>query len=502
MRQHKLADEYIDGLIPSGISRNVREEIISEFNTHIEERIEFFTERGMDDAQAEKRAIEEMGDGSDIRREFRHVYRMTLIPTILFPIIYAVLAVVTFFTGFVYFNVDWGNDPTAFTVAVSTCISLGIFYFMYRAYKRKNTLFLISAMLTCFFGGIIWLFTAGMHQHFLCGVTELFRPIVNLFENNEAVSDVLSDLTDYTIVFGSILLNLVYVILGIVWCRKCNIIKLYKNPPKRKKHSFGEKSLLGIFITAFILITGNFLVQNGFYSGSNTFADMVHNNVQAKISRKYFNTVDYSISYNDVEKLLLDNGFKKYPYTVLNKDVSSEFGYGEWEETPYYNSDGIEVVAFEKSEMGSKIYVSNTGDAPIAFKTLENCNPTDHRIALGLTRTLKPSEFIESLDKLELGMDCNAVQNNLDTNNADLNYIFSEKKNGAVYEKYYYSWDLFSIEDENYDAFYMPDSVAIFFKDGQLMGVMKYNGDNYTEFLGDKEQMKKISSDSNKGIYY
>lgn len=502
MRQHKLADEYIDALIPSGISRNVREEIISEFTTHIEERIEFLTENGFDDAQAEKRAIEEMGDGSYIKREFRRVYRMSLIPTILFPIIYAALTALTFLTGFVYFNVDSGEDPTVFTVAVSTVISLGIFYSMYRAYKRKNTAFLISAMLTCFLGGLLWLFTAGMHQHFLCGVTVLFRPIMILLEDNDAAADILSTLADNFIVFGSMLLNLVYVILGIVWCRKCNVIKLYKNPPKRKKHSFSESSLLKVFIAVFILITGNFFVQNGFYSGSNFFTEMVQNNVQQKIVRKYYNTVDYSMSYNDVETLLLDNGFEKYPHTVLNEAVSGEFGFGEWEETPYYNSDGVEVVAFEKSDMGSKIYVSNTGDKPIIFKTLEDYNSTEHMIGLGLTRKLKPSEFIESLDSLELGMDCDTVQKNLDTDNADLRYIFSEKKNGAVYEQYYYSWDPFSIDNEDHDKYNMLYSVMLFFEDGHLLGVMQYFGDDSTEYSGDKEKMNEIYKDSNKGIYY
>lgn len=502
MRQHKLADEYIDALIPNGISRSVREEIISEFTTHIEERIEFLTENGFDEAQAEQRAIEEMGDCSYIKREFRRVYRMSLIPTILFPIIYAALTVFTFLTGFVYFNVDSGEDPTVFTVAVSTAVSLGIFYFMYRAYKRKNTVFLISAMLTCFLGGLLWLFTAGLHQHFLCGVTELFTPIMILLENNEAATDILSTLADNFIVFGSMLLNLVYVILGIVWCRKCNVIKLYKNPPKRKKHSFSESSLLKIFIAVFILITGNFFVHNGFYGGSNFFAEMVQNNAQQKIVRKYYNTVDYSMSYNDVETLLLDNGFEKYHHTVLNEEVSGEFGFGEWEETPYYNSDGVEIVAFEKSDMGSKIYVSNTGDKPIIFKTLEDYNPTDHRIGLGLTRKLKPSEFIESLDSLELGMDYDTVQKNLDTGNADLNYIFSEKKNGTVYEQYYYSWDPFSIDNEDYDKYNLPDGVMLFFEDGHLLGVMQYFGDDSTAYSGDKEKMNEIYADSNEAIFY
>lgn len=502
MRQHRLTDEYIDSLIPSGISRNVREEIISEFTTHIEERIEFLTENGFDDAQAEKRAIEEMGDGSYIKREFKQVYRMTLIPTILFPIIYALLTALTFLTGFVYFNVDWGDDPTAFTVAVSTAISLGIFYFMYRAYRQKNTGFLISAILTCFFGGVLWLFTAGMHQPFLYGVTELFSPIMILLENNHTATDILSALKENIVIFGSMLLNLVYVILGIVWCRKCNIIKLYKNPPKRKKPVFSESSLLKVFIAVFILITGIFFVQNGFHSGSNFFDEMVQNNVQQKISKKYYNTVDYSMSYNDVETLLLDNGFKKYPYTVLNEEVIGEFGFGEWEETPYYNHDGVEVVAFEKSDMGSKIYVSNTGDKPIIFKTLEDYNSDRHQIGLGLTRKLKPSEFIKSLDNLELEMDCDTVQKNLDTDNADLNYIFSEKKNGTVYEQYSYFWDPFSIEDEDYDGYDMPDCVMIFFEDGHLLGVMQYFGADCTAYLGDKEKMNEIDTDSNEAIFY
>lgn len=502
MRQHRLADEYIDALIPSGISKNVREDIISEFTTHIEERIDFLTENCFDETQAEQRAIEEMGDGSYIKREFRQVYRMTLIPTILFPIVYALLAAFTFLTGFVYFSVDWGEDPTVFTVAVSTAVSLGIFYLMYRAYKRKNTVFLISAMLTCFLGGLLWLFTAGMHQSFLYGVTELFRPIMILLANNEAVTDILSDLQDNFVIFGSMLINLVYVILGIAWCRKCNVIKLYKNPPKRKKRTFSEKSLLKVFIALFIVITGNFFVQNGAYSGSNFFVEIVQNNAQQKTVRKYYNTVDYSMSYNDVETLLLDNGFEKYYYTVLNEEVSGEFGFGEWKETPFYNRNGVEIVAFEKGDMGSKIYVSNTGDKPIIFKTLEDYNPDRHQIGLGLSRKLKPSEFMKSLDKLELGMNFDTVQKNLDTDNADLSYIFSEKKNGTVYEQYYYSWDPFSIVDGDYDENDMPDCVMIFFEDGHLLGAMQYYGGDCTAKLGDKEKMNEIQADSNESIFY
>lgn len=502
MQQHKLADEYIEALIPSGISRSVREEIISEFNTHIEERIEYFTEKGIDVTEAEKRAIAEMGDGSDIKREFKHVYRMTLIPSILFPIVYAALSALTLFTGFVYFNVDSGSDPTVFTVAVSTIISLGIFYSMYRAYRQRNTGFLISAMLTCFVGGLLWLFTAGMHQHFLCGVTELFRPIMNLFENNGAVSDILNTLTDIFIVLGSLLFNLVYVISGFVWCRKCNITKLYKNPPKRKKHSFNEGSLLKIFIVVFILITGNFFVHNGFCSGSNFAVDIVQNNIESKISRKCYNAIDYSMSYNEVETLLLDYGFEKIPYEELNEEVSGEFGYGEWEKSAYYNSDGVEIVRFKLEGIGSSIYVSNTGDKPIIFKTLEDFNSADHQIALGLTRKLKPSKFLKSLESLELGMDYNTVQKNIDTNNADLVYIFSEKKNGAVYERYSYCWELFSIATEDYDKSDMPLSTDIFFENGQLLGIMQNDGKDYTAYLGDIEQMNAIYADSNEGVIY
>lgn len=502
MQQHKLADEYIEALLPSGISRSVREEIISEFHTHIEERIEYFTEKGIDDTEAEIRAIAEMGDGRDIKRKFKHVYRMTLIPSILFPIVYAVLSTLTFLTGFVYFNVDSGDDPTVFTVAVSTIISLGIFYSMYRAYKQKNTGFLISAMLTCFVGGILWLFTAGMHQHFLCGVTELFRPIMNLFENNEAVSDILNTLTEIVIILGSLLFNLIYLISGFIWCRKCNITKLYKNPPKRKKHSFSERSLLQIFIAVFIFITGNFFVHNGFYSGSNSYVDIVQNNVEAKISRKYYDTIDFSMSYNEVEALLLDYGFEKIPYEELNKEVSGEFGYSEWEESAYYNSDGVETVRFGLNGLGRTIYVSNTGDKPIIFKKLDAFNSTDHLIGLGLTRKLKPSKFLISLERLELGMDYNTVQKNIDTKNADLVYIVSEKKNGAVYDWYYYRWDPFSIADEDYDKYNMPLSVVIFFENGQLLGVMQNDGKDYTAYLGDIEQMNKIYADIDKDMFF
>lgn len=243
-------------------------------------------------------------------------------------------------------------------------------------------------------------------------------------------------------------------------------------------------------------------MHNGFYSGSNSVANAVQNNIEAKISRKYYNTIDYSMSYNEAEALLLDHGFEKIPYEELNEEVSGEFGFGEWEESTYYNSDGVEIVRFRLNGIGSVIYVSNTGDEPIIFKTLEESNSAVRLIGHGLTKNIKPSKFLKSLDKLELGMNYNTVQKKIDINNADLVYIFSEKKNGAVYEQYDYYWELFLIEDEDYDKYNMPLSVVIFFENGQLLGVMQDDGKDYTAYLGDIEQMNEIYADSNKGMLY
>ncbi len=106
MQRPKIVEDYLNAVVPKNIADSTRAEILAEFECHIYDKAEFYIEIGYDEEMAFQRAVDEMGESEDVKREFNSIYKDSSIKGLLLFIgmcTLNILNVSTFSLGYWYF---------------------------------------------------------------------------------------------------------------------------------------------------------------------------------------------------------------------------------------------------------------------------------------------------------------------------------------------------------------------------------------------------------------
>lgn len=139
-----MKNDYLSGVVKRIRDKNTQNQIYSELEGHIQDKIEYYKELGYSDKEAEKRAVEDMGEPDDAALPLRVLHseadRNLLI--IISLIFFAAVAVVPFF--FHKFNYADGYFRAVYHLItidfLSIAVITGYIFFLIRAFKMKNKL--------------------------------------------------------------------------------------------------------------------------------------------------------------------------------------------------------------------------------------------------------------------------------------------------------------------------------------------------------------------------
>lgn len=74
MQQRKIVEDYLDSVIPQKISEATKSRLRAELECHIHDRADFYMEIGYDEDAAFEKAVEQMGEGEEVKTEFESLY--------------------------------------------------------------------------------------------------------------------------------------------------------------------------------------------------------------------------------------------------------------------------------------------------------------------------------------------------------------------------------------------------------------------------------------------
>ena len=156
-----VKNDYLSVISKRIKDKNTQKQIYSELEGHIQDKIEYYKELGYSDDEAEKRAVEDMGEPDDAALPLRELHngagRNLLI--IISLIFFAAVAVVPFFFHkFNYADSYYRAVYHLITVDfLSVAVVAGYIFFLIKAFKMKNKLiplFAAAALLISNFTGM------------------------------------------------------------------------------------------------------------------------------------------------------------------------------------------------------------------------------------------------------------------------------------------------------------------------------------------------------------
>lgn len=87
MLQHEAIKSYLEKAVPKCLSLKKQINICDELTCHIQDKADFYIEIGYDEEKSYEKALEEMGDGEEVCRQFEDVYQEKTIHAVLTSIV-------------------------------------------------------------------------------------------------------------------------------------------------------------------------------------------------------------------------------------------------------------------------------------------------------------------------------------------------------------------------------------------------------------------------------
>ncbi len=75
MRLHDQLSEYIASIVPQKVPKWAKRNIALEYESHIDEKMEYYREQGCSEEDAQGKALEDMGAPEILREQFAELYR-------------------------------------------------------------------------------------------------------------------------------------------------------------------------------------------------------------------------------------------------------------------------------------------------------------------------------------------------------------------------------------------------------------------------------------------
>lgn len=100
--------EFLDNVCERIKYKPIRVEIREELENHIEEKKEMYIEYGLEEKQAEERAVEQMGNAEEIGKKLDKIHKPRLDwKTLLFVLVLVIIGIIVYYLRQKYYDTSW-----------------------------------------------------------------------------------------------------------------------------------------------------------------------------------------------------------------------------------------------------------------------------------------------------------------------------------------------------------------------------------------------------------
>lgn len=348
MQQHKIVEAYLDSVIPQKISESTKKRLRAEIECHIYDRADFYMEIGYDEDAAFEKAIEQMGEGEEVKTEFESLYNdSTLKAVLLFAssLFIDLVAVLLGFGGaiawvFVQRNIMYFSFES---LMVSACFVCFTFFTIHYAYMHNQPKKLIATGFANIIMSLLTNFANSAYHPFALLLTEAFNDLL------------FGEEVDY---FGDSYLSLIISVPVCIFSFAL-YFKLKKGKAESRCRKISFRKLIGIYALIFAVIsTVGWYVCNtpiSEYFNYSGVADLVDEQLLQPLKSdqtdRLFESITGDTDFTQADELLRDKGF--IPHTELDKHISDE---------EKLNNLADELQNYISKREGEIVYTKPVGD--------------------------------------------------------------------------------------------------------------------------------------------
>lgn len=374
MPQHKIVEAYLESAIPQKVSEDTKARIRAELECHIFDRADFYMEIGYDEDAAIEKAIEQMGEGEEVKAEFETLYKDSTLKGLLWFFGLCAGNLITI-SPWGYWHFVEPNMYASPSIAVlSVYLAVWVFLIVHTVTCFRQKLYkqltgITSAVGLIAVGSII---TNGILFPILNAGRLIFRYITDGPESE----------SDMSIAFVTGAIMAVYTVL-------C-LIKLFSEDKLRKKpYRLSLKQITAIISAA----CACFLVFYGFayekyvynYFGADKYTETPPNEYLTNITaeqRNLYVAIKGGDDETETEKILTENGFVKQekdydPYWICDESLENKlkkntkgkdysfFCYTNIvdEEVEYDDVESCIIIVYDKNgKIDYKMFISSTAE--------------------------------------------------------------------------------------------------------------------------------------------
>lgn len=322
MQQRKIVEDYLDSVIPQKISESTKKRLRAEIESHIYDRADFYMEIGYDEDAAFEKAIEQMGEGEEVKTEFESLYNdstskavLLLVSSLLVDLSAVILgfggaAAWSFVLGYIM-HLTFESLLVSACFVCFTCFTIHYAYMRNKPKKLKAIGFanMIMSLLTVFANSVYWPFA------FL--LTEAFN---DLFVGEEG---------HY---FSSAMFSYLSLIISVPVCifSFALYFKLKKGKAESRCRKISFRKLLGIYVVVFAVVcaAGWYICNTPGseyfnYSGLGyIIGEELLEPLKSDQTDRLFESITGDTDFTRADELLRGEGF--IPHTEMDKHLTDE----------------------------------------------------------------------------------------------------------------------------------------------------------------------------------
>ena len=312
--------EYLESVAPQKLSPGVRRKIMQEYRNHICERMEFYIGIGYDTQVACDKALEDMGETSQVRREFEKLYSDSSVLAVIVGLVLPLFGYLGMFLGFVVFTFDPWFDPDTLHVLFSSLYVLLFAVLVVHAKRRRMARMLTAVSISTLIIALLFIFLSSLAQPFLYGIAYdaayLMELCLGLPMNPEKYNTWGYIILHSAVFYGSPLLYLIFSASSFSGVRKISKMKSLSEPPKGKKHRVSTWALAVISVIAAAAIGICFEVGTSYYSGKHTWFNekIISYKMGRSVDEAFggaYAAVDGDMTLKEADSCISDFGFKR-----------------------------------------------------------------------------------------------------------------------------------------------------------------------------------------------
>lgn len=326
----EIFKNYLDSILPQGLSKKQKEEIRMEFENHLDDKTDRFIEIGYGYDEAAKKAVAEMGESAAVREELLKIHKKNfwlpfiICSSLLFGLMVSLYSISY---DYLYWVIDNSVTPNPHTVKISFIVLnvMLIAIFLCRVFKKTMLLrflgvyFVIADLLFFPFGTFLGAFTQPALYALLTNINKFFGNHLMSVENYNMW----------------MLVHLVFYTSCTVYCfynaRKISRTPVYTEPPKKKRRVH-----LPLFASLIILtIISSVALYNGYMDMYETrgayqclaptekYCTTVYPNVITAIKR--FEKATIGMTPDEVDKVLgKENSADKTTTDLYSSNITGD----------------------------------------------------------------------------------------------------------------------------------------------------------------------------------